>query len=76
MEDPRSAIARPTIKMNMEAKNHPQTSPTGPAGMEYASVLAIEGNRPMIENAIPKISNRVKFRRSSCLYPSFAVQDQ
>ncbi len=73
IEDPRSAMARPTMKMNMDARNHPQTRPTGPAGMEYARVLAIEGSRPMMEKAIPKISKRVKLRRSSCLYPSLAT---
>jgi hypothetical protein len=50
-----------------------QTNPLGPAGKEYESVDAIEGRRPMIENAIPKISKSVKFLRSSCLYPSFAI---
>lgn len=31
---PRSAMAKPTKKMNMLARNQPQTMPTGPAGME------------------------------------------
>ena len=46
---------------------HTQTIPTGPAGIEYASVEAIEGRRPMMEKAIPKTSIKVKFRRNSCL---------
>jgi hypothetical protein len=71
--EPSSAIATPTMNMNIDAKNQPQTMPTGPAGMENASVEAIEGSRPMILNAIPKISIKVKFRRSSCLYPSLAI---
>ena len=49
-----------------------QTIPTGPAGMEYASVEAMDGKSPMILKAIPKTSIIVKFRRNSCLYPSFA----
>lgn len=46
MLDPKSAMANPTTKMNMEARNHPQTNPTGPAGMENDKVLAIEGGDP------------------------------
>jgi hypothetical protein len=72
MAEPRSAIATPTTKMNMEARNHPQTMPTGPAGMEKASVEAMDGRSPIILNAIPKTSIIVKLRRSSCLYPSLA----
>ena len=53
--------------MNMEARNQPQTSPTGPAGMEYASVDAIEGSKPMIEKAMPKTSIILKLRLNSCL---------
>ena len=49
-----------------------QTIPTGPAGMEYASVEAMDGKSPMILKAIPKTSIIVKLRRNSCLYPSFA----
>lgn len=64
---PKSAIARPTTKMNMEAKNQLHTMPAGPDGMEYANVLAIEGSSPMILKAIPKTSIMVKFRRSSAL---------
>ena len=44
-----------------------QTIPTGPAGIEYASVEAIDGKSPIILNAIPKTSIIVKFRRNSCL---------
>ena len=69
---PKSAIAKPTTKIRPDAMNHPQTSPTGPAGIEYDSVLAILGSRPMILKAIPKTSIMVKLRRSSCLYPSLA----
>jgi len=36
-----------------------QTSPAGPAGSEYARVDAIEGSRPIIENAMPRF--RVSF---------------
>ena len=36
--------------------------------MEYESVLAMEGSKPMIAKAIPKTSTMLKFRRSSCLY--------
>jgi hypothetical protein len=61
-------MASPTIKMNMEAKNHPQTNPTGPAGSEYANVEAMDGRRPMMLKAIPKTSIMVKFRFNSCLY--------
>ena len=50
-----------------------QTMPTGPAGMEYASVEAMDGSNPMMEKAMPKTSISVKLRRSSCLYPSFAI---
>lgn len=46
--------------------------PTGPAGIEYDSVEAMDGRSPIILKAIPKISIIVKFRRNSCLYPSFA----
>lgn len=34
--------------------NHTQTMPTGPAGIEYESVVAIEGNNPIILKAIAK----------------------
>ena len=71
--EPRSAIATPTMKINMEAKNHPHTMPAGPAGIEKDSVDAIEGRSPMILNAMPKTSIIVKLRRSSCLYPSLAI---
>ena len=64
---PRSAIARPTMNMNMEARNHPQTKPTGPAGIEYANVEAIEGSRPIMLKAIPKTSSIEKLRFNSCL---------
>jgi len=74
--DPRSAMASPTMKMNIEATNQPQTIPTGPAGIEKASVEAIDGSNPMIEKAIPKTSIMVKLRRSSCLYPSLAILGQ
>lgn len=67
MAEPKSAIARPTTNMNIDARNHPHTKPTGPAGMEYANVDAMEGRRPMMEKAIPKTSIMVKLRRSSCL---------
>jgi hypothetical protein len=67
MAEPRSAIANPTMKMNMEARNQPQTSPTGPAGIENARVEAMEGNRPMMEKAMPKTSIMEKFRLNSCL---------
>lgn len=53
-----------------------QTIPAGPAGIEYVKVDAIEGRRPMMEKAIPKTSIIVKFRRSSCLYPSFAMKQR
>lgn len=33
----------------------------------------MDGSRPIILNAMPKISIMVKLRRSSCLYPSLAV---
>ena len=59
--------------MNMDARNQPQTIPAGPAGIENASVDAMDGSKPMILNAIPKTSIIEKFRRSSCLYPSLAV---
>ena len=68
----RSAIASPTMNINIEARNHDHTIPAGPAGIEYANVLAIDGSSPMIEKAMPKTSIMVKFRRSSCLYPSLA----
>lgn len=68
MLDPRSAMARPTTKIQAEARNQPQTSPTGPAGTENDKVLAIEGSKPIIANAIPKTSIMLKLRRSSCLY--------
>jgi hypothetical protein len=71
--EPRSAIATPTMKMNMEARNHPQTMPTGPAGTEKESVEAMDGRSPMMLNAIPNTSIMVKLRRSSCLYPNLAV---
>ena len=44
-----------------------QTSPTGPAGIEYDNVDAIDGKRPMMLNEIPNISIMVKLRRNSCL---------
>ena len=72
MAEPKSAIATPTTKMNIDAKNQPQTMPAGPAGIEKERVDAIEGRRPMILKAIPKTSIMVKLRRSSCLYPSLA----
>lgn len=65
--EPKSATATPTMKMNIEAKNHLQTILAGPAGTENDNVEAIEGRRPMILNAMPNISIMVKFRRSSCL---------
>ena len=49
-----------------------QTIPTGPAGIEYDNVEAIDGKSPIILKAMPKTSIIVKLRRSSCLYPSFA----
>lgn len=49
-----------------------QTIPTGPAGIEYDSVEAMDGKSPIILKAMPKTSIIVKFRRNSCLYPSFA----
>lgn len=66
--DPKSAIANPTMNMNMEGKNQPQTNPTGPAGIEKASVEAMLGSRPMIEKAMPKTSIIEKLRLNSCLY--------
>ena len=66
-------MANPTTKIKPVARNQPQTKPAGPAGIEYDKVDAIDGKRPMILKAIPKISIIVKFRRSSCLYPSLAV---
>lgn len=54
-------MASPTKKINMLARNHPHTMPTGPAGIEYANVLAMEGIKPMILKAIPKTSIIVKF---------------
>jgi hypothetical protein len=65
--EPRSAMAKPTMKIPMDARNQDHTMPAGPEGMEYASVLAMDGNRPMILKAIPNTSIMVKFRRSSCL---------
>lgn len=44
-----------------------QTMPTGPAGIEYAKVEAIEGRSPMMLNAIPKTSIMEKFLFNSCL---------
>lgn len=35
---------------------HTQTIPTGPAGSENVSVDAIDGRRPMMLNAMAKIS--------------------
>lgn len=32
--EPKSAMASPTMKINMQAKNHDHTIPAGPAGME------------------------------------------
>ena len=74
--EPRSAMASPTMKINIEATNQPQTIPTGPAGIEKARVEAIEGSKPMMEKAIPNTSIIVKLRRSSCLYPSLAILGQ
>lgn len=70
--EPRSAIATPTMKINMDATNQPHTMPAGPAGMEKESVDAIDGRSPIILKAMPKTSTMVKLRRSSCLYPSLA----
>lgn len=64
---PISAMARPTTKMQPLATNHDQTIPAGPAGREKASVLAMEGRRPMMEKAMPKTSRVEKLRFSSCL---------
>jgi len=69
---PRSAMARPTMKMKPLARNQLHTIPAGPEGSEKASVLAMDGSRPMIENAIPNTSSMVKLRLSSWAYPSFA----
>ena len=49
--------------------------PTGPAGMLYDRVDAIEGNSPMILKAMLNTSTVEKFRFSSCLYPRVAVHD-
>ena len=49
-----------------------QTIPAGPAGIENDSVDAMDGKSPIILKAMPKTSIIVKFRRNSCLYPSFA----
>jgi hypothetical protein len=73
MADPRSAMASATTNIIIDARNHPHAIPTGPAGIEKDKVDAIEGSNPIILNAIPKTSMRVKLRRSSCLYPSLAV---
>ena len=59
---PRSAIARPTKKMNIEAKNQDQTIPAGPEGIEYAKVLAMDGSSPIMLNAMPNTSINVKLR--------------
>jgi len=67
MAEPKSAIATPTMKINIEAVNHPHTIPAGPAGMEKARVDAMEGSKPIILNEIPKISIHLKLRRSSCV---------
>ena len=40
--------------------------------MENDSVDAMDGKSPIILKAMPKTSIIVKFRRNSCLYPSFA----
>ncbi len=56
------------MKMNIDAKNQPQTRPTGPAGIEYVRVEAIEGSKPIIENAMPNTSIMLKLRLNSCLY--------
>ena len=47
--------------------------PTGPAGIEYAKVEAMEGKSPMMLKEMPKTSIMVKLRRNSCLYPIPAV---
>ncbi len=60
------------MKMNIEAKNQLQTIPAGPAGIEYARVLAIDGNRPMMLNAMPKTSIIVKLRFN--LFPKLSAQ--
>ena len=49
-----------------------QTIPAGPAGIEYDNVDAMDGKSPIMLKAIPKTSIIAKFRRNSCLYPSFA----
>ena len=72
--DPRSAIASPTTKMRPDGRNQPHTKPAGPAGREYTSVAAMEGTSAMILKATPKTSRTEKLRRSSCLYPSFAMR--
>lgn len=69
---PKSAIARPTTKIQPLARNHDHTIPAGPAGSEKARVLAMDGRRPMMEKAIPKTSSVEKFRFNSCLYPILA----
>ena len=49
------------------ARPRTHTMPTGPAGIEYARVEAMDGMSPMIEKAMPKTSIKVKLRRNSCL---------
>jgi hypothetical protein len=43
------------MKIKKLATNHPQTIPTGPAGIEKDNVDAIDGNSPMMLNATAKI---------------------
>ena len=54
-------MARPTKKINMLATNQPHTIPTGPAGIEYERVLAMEGSSPIMLKAMPNTSIIVKF---------------
>lgn len=48
-------MAKLTIKIKPLATNHPQTIPTGPAGIEKDKVDAMDGNNPMILNATANI---------------------
>jgi hypothetical protein len=61
------------MNMNIEARNQPQTIPAGPAGMEKARVLAIDGNKPIMLNAMPNTSIIVKLR-FSCSYVNILYQ--
>jgi hypothetical protein len=61
------------MKIHPPARNQLQTSEAGPPGREKDKVEAIDGMRPMTENAIPKTSIMAKLRLSSCLYPRLAV---